>query len=120
MSNETDKRLTRKTELARNLRKKATPAERKLWAVLRNRQLGGFKFYRQFPIEPYIVDFCCRSKRLIIEIDGGVHVGRENDDQKRARYLEEKGYTIIRFNNNHVIYDINQVVEAIMNAIQIK
>ena len=60
-----------KTSLARQLRKNATRAERKLWHYLRFRSLGGFEFVRQEPIGPYVVDFVCREQRLVIEVDGG-------------------------------------------------
>jgi len=85
-----------------------------MWKVLRNRQLGGYKFYRQAPVGSYIADFCCRSKRLIIEIDGGVHVGREEQDREREEALRGLNYRIIRFTNDQVINDLNQVVEAIL------
>ena len=61
-------------ELARSLRKNSTNAERKLWQCLRKRQIGGYKFRRQLVIEPYIVDFVCLEKKLIVELDGGQHL----------------------------------------------
>ena len=68
-----------KTLLARRLRKHSTFAERKLWQYIRSRSLAGFKFVRQEPIGPYIVDFACREKRLVIEIDGGQHADNRGD-----------------------------------------
>lgn len=65
------------TQLTRSLRKHSTKAEQVMWKALRNRNLDNLKFYRQVPIGPYIVDFYNRSQKLIIEIDGGVHVGKE-------------------------------------------
>lgn len=59
--------------IARKLRKESTLQERKLWNILKNRQFYGFKFRRQFPIDKYVVDFVCESKKIILEIDGGQH-----------------------------------------------
>ncbi len=89
-----------------------------MWRVLRNRQLGGYKFYRQAPVGSYIADFCCRSKRLIIEIDGGVHVDREEQDEEREKALRELNYRIIRFTNDQVMDDLDQVVEEILISLK--
>src|SRR5580704_9047029 len=75
-----------KTRSARRLRKESTFAERRLWRQLRARSLSGFKFVRQEPIGPYIVDFACREKRLVIEIDGGQHADNRGD-AARDRWL---------------------------------
>jgi very-short-patch-repair endonuclease len=101
------------TNLARKLRKQPTRAEQIIWRTLRNNQLDGIKFTRQVPIDGFIVDFCCRSQKLIIEIDGEVHVGREREDHQREIYLEGLGYKILRFTNDQVMHDLNQVVEVI-------
>ena len=69
-------------------------------------------------INPYIVDFCCRSKRLIIEIDGDVHALREKDDLIREQFLRERGYRIIRFTNRQVLYDLDAVIIHILNALE--
>jgi very-short-patch-repair endonuclease len=69
---------------ARGLRREATDAERRLWSLLRNRQLGGFKFRRQVPIGPYIADFICFDRRLIIEADGGQHADSAYDEARDA------------------------------------
>jgi len=74
-----------------------TDAEQKLWQNLRNRQLGGFKFRRQHPIGPYIVDFVCLEKRIIVEADGGQHASDKNADISRDDYLKKKGYRVLRF-----------------------
>ena len=84
---------------ARTLRRHATEAENKIWYFLRNRRLKGYKFTRQHIIEPYIVDFICRDKKIIIELDGGQHAD-ENAvlyDQERTQYLEGQGYKVLRF-----------------------
>ncbi len=102
-----------KIEKARSLRREQTPAEGKLWAVLRNRQLDGAKFARQDPIGPYIADFCCRSKMFVIEIDGPTHEGREEYDAKRTEFLIGLGYRVIRFKNEDMFGDLGWVLDEI-------
>jgi len=103
--------------LARRLRNQSTKAEQIMWRVLRNRQLSGYKFYRQVPLGAYVVDFCCKSRQFIIEIDGGIHVGRETQDQEREKSLEKLGFQVIRFTNDQVNNDLNQVVEVIRSSL---
>ena len=81
-------------ELARNLRKNSTDAERKLWHFLRKRQICHCKFRRQVVIDPYIVDFACFEKKLIVELDGGQHLLQKTEDKLREKYLKKKGYSI--------------------------
>jgi very-short-patch-repair endonuclease len=90
--------------LARTLRRNQTDAERKLWSRIRNRQLLGFKFRRQFPIAPYIVDFVCAEARLIVELDGSQHRTAQEYDRKRSEYLMQCGYRVIRFWDNDVLW----------------
>ena len=99
---------------ARRLRRGQTDAERKLWFQLRDRRLNGLKFRRQMPVHSYIVDFCCESVRLIVELDGGQHDQRSPQDAKRTADLEAYGYLILRFWNNDVIGNIDGVVETIV------
>lgn len=101
---------------ARELRKNMTLQERKLWKFLRNRSVNNCRFRRQFPVGNYIVDFICREKRLIIELDGGQHNEDKNIiyDAKRTKFLENEGYKVIRFWNNDVDYNIEAVVEEIV------
>jgi len=73
----------RRVSRARSLRRALTPAESELWSKLRNRQLGGFKFARQEPIGPYYVDFVCRERRLIVELDGGQHAESATDQERQ-------------------------------------
>ena len=91
---------------ARQLRKSATQHERLLWRHLRNRQLQGWKFRRQHPVDRYIIDFYCPEARLAIELDGGGHnfANRESLDQKRTRFLASKNILVLRFWN----YQINR------------
>lgn len=99
------------------LRKELTPAERKLWALIRNDQLG-VNFRRQHAIGNYIPDFVCIKKKLIIELDGGQHVEQVEYDAERTKYLESQGYKVIRFWNNEVLNDINGVIRNIQFALE--
>jgi very-short-patch-repair endonuclease len=98
---------------ARNLRRRAAPPERILWSVLRSRRLGGLKFRRQEPIGPYIVDFCCRQPKLVVELDGMSHDDKQEDDELRTRWLKEQGYRILRLTN----WDVNEDIEAVARGI---
>ena len=104
-----------KTRLARQLRKNLTAAEQKLWRYLRLRSLGRFKFVRQEPIGPYIVDFVCREKRLVVEIDGGQHA-ESRCDVVRDHWLAEHRYRVLRFWNNEVLGNIEGVWDTIFAA----
>ncbi|HLX52694.1 MAG TPA: endonuclease domain-containing protein, partial [Aquella sp.] len=97
---------------ARQLRKNLTPAEIKLWQRLRRKQLAGLRFRRQVTIGKYIVDFICYEARLIIEIDGGQHNedAIAQYDRYRDKWLEAQGYKVIRFWNNEVLGQIENVL----------
>ncbi|MBN1814040.1 MAG: RecQ family ATP-dependent DNA helicase [Anaerolineae bacterium] len=101
---------------AREFRQPQTPAESKLWESLRDRQLGGFKFRRQHPIDRFIVDFYCAACRLVIEIDGDSHTEQDHKgyDLARTAWLNEQGYHVIRFPNHDVHRRIGAVLEAIL------
>lgn len=88
-----------------------------MWAALRNRRLGGIKFRRQYSIGDFIADFVCVEKKLIIEIDGGYHDAVPEKDVRRQRFLEARGYRVIRFWNEDVLDDVDSVVAAIAKAI---
>ncbi len=105
---------------AREFRQPQTPAESKLWASLRDRQLGGFKFRRQHPIDRFIVDFYCAACRLVIEIDGDSHAdqGQEEYDRARTVWLNEQSYHVIRFPNRDVHRHTDAVLEAILGECQ--
>ena len=100
---------------ARSLRREQTLAESKLWACLRNRQLGGVKFARQVPIGPFFADFCCRGAKIIIEIDGVTHETPEelSRDARRTAWLEAQRYRVIRFRNEDLMGDLDAVLERI-------
>ena len=99
--------------IARSLRRNSTDAERLLWQRLRNRQVDGLKFRRQAPIGPYVADFFCLKRNLIVEVDGGRHATAQDRDAARTAWLEARGYRVIRFWNNEVIGNIEGVVETI-------
>ena len=105
------------TNKARALRKNQTDVERLLWKHLRNRQLYGYKFRRQLPIEPFIADFACLELKLVIELDGGQHANQINYDNQRSLLLEQRGFKVIRFWNNEVIENTAGVLEALHLAI---
>jgi very-short-patch-repair endonuclease len=99
------------------LRKESTPAERKLWAVIRNDQLG-VNFRRQHAVGNYIPDFVCVQKKLIIELDGSQHLEQQEYDQERTNFLESLGYKVIRFWNNDVTNNIDGVILAVIYAME--
>ncbi|NVM23306.1 MAG: endonuclease domain-containing protein [Desulfobacterales bacterium] len=101
--------------LAKKLRKNMTDAERLLWRHLRNRELGGYKFRRQRPIGPYIVDFVCLEKKLVVEVDGGQHARQMESDSKRSDYLKETGYRVLRFWNNKVLRETESVLAVVLS-----
>jgi len=100
---------------ARALRHELTRSEKALWLQLRNRKLGGLKFRRQQPLDPYILDFFCADKRLVIELDGGQHdIPEEREyDEKRTAFLNNKGLEVLRFWNNQVRENLPWVLELI-------
>ena len=102
---------------ARALRSQLTDAEQVLWRHLRMRQLSGYKFRRQRPIGPYIVDFVCLQKKLVVELDGGQHAEQHNYDRSRDRWLIAQGFEVVRFWNDQVLTKTNDVVEAIFRAL---
>ena len=104
-------------QLARRLRKEQTDAEGKLWGLLRNRQLVGFKFRRQHPVGPHILDLCCSKRKLIIEIDGGQHAEQVSKEEERTVYLTRMGYRVLRFWNNEVLQQLDSVWEVIHVAL---
>ena len=104
-------------QLARSLRKNQTDAERKLWRCLRARELCGFKFRRQYPIAPYIVDFICVEKQLIVEIDGGQHATMTELDNRRTEFLNARGYRVLRFWNNEVLRQLDAVLARILDSL---
>ena len=101
--------------LSRELRKKGTLSEVLLWNALKGKQIKGYQFIRQKPIDEYIVDFFCSKLKLIIEIDGISHNEKSERDQIRQRKLESIGLSIIRFYEWDIRKDIRAVVQGIEN-----
>src|SRR6185295_331812 len=102
-----------KVRVERRLRRKATDAETTMWFALRDRRLGGFKFVRQEAIGTYVVDFICREKRLIVEVDGGQHADSARDRERDAN-LAAGGYQILRFWNLEVLRNLEGVLTTIL------
>jgi very-short-patch-repair endonuclease len=109
---ETNLKKRNKIAIAKKLRINFTGTEKYLWKYLRERQLEGFKFRRQHPIGKYIVDFINLERKIIIEVDGGQHL-ENNKDELRDKWLEEKGYEVLRFWDNEVLTNIEGVMESI-------
>jgi very-short-patch-repair endonuclease len=104
---------------ARYLRKNPTPAEKKLWRYLRNREFAGYKFRRQHPIGPYVLDFYWPAARLALELDGSGHcfsTGQEHDSARQA-FLAESGIRVLRFYNQQVYREFDGVLQAIWFAL---
>jgi very-short-patch-repair endonuclease len=103
---------------ARELRKNMTPAESRLWEALRHRQVLGYKFRRQAPIGPYIVDFVCFEKKVVVELDGVHHTQTVELDDERTRWLASQGFRVLRFVNSEVLQCMDNVKESIVRALQ--
>jgi very-short-patch-repair endonuclease len=100
-------------ETARRMRREQTPAEQVLWRHLRGRRMCNAKFRRQFPIGSYFVDFCSIERRLIIEVDGDQHAERFNEDEKRTSFLNSLEYRVLRFWNDQVLKNTDEVLAEI-------
>ena len=101
----------------RTLRHNVTEAERRVWQILRSRQMKGLKFRRQVPIGRYIVDFVCHEARLVVEVDGGQHDRSSPQEAERGRFLQNQGYRVLRFWNNEVLENLDGIHEKIADAL---
>lgn len=111
--------LRRKTvQLARELRQRQTPSEQLLWSQLQSHKLDGLKFRRQYPIGPFIVDFCAPSIRLIIEVDGGIHETQADHDAERQHAIESLGFHFLRLSADHIERDIASALTQIRQTIR--
>jgi very-short-patch-repair endonuclease len=106
------------TKRARELRTNSTDAERRLWQKLKRRQVAGVKFRRQQPIGPYIVDFVCLERRVVVEVDGGQHSEQLHQDERRSQWLESQGYRVLRFWNNDVLANTEVVAQTVLDAVE--
>ena len=102
--------------LAREMRGNPTPAEAALWAALSGKKKDGLRFRFQHPIGQFVLDFYCTSCKLALEVDGGVHDGRVEEDDARTRHLEGHQYQILRFRNEEVLLDLDSVLARILDA----
>ena len=107
-------------DYARGLRRRQTDAERRLWARLRDRRLMGAKFARQVPIGAYVVDFCCRELKVIVELDGGHHALQARSDTERTVFLEALGYRVLRFWNGDALANTDGVLQRIGQALAVR
>jgi very-short-patch-repair endonuclease len=109
-------------ERARQLRNNATAVERKLWYKLRALKISGPKFRRQVPIDHYIVDFACLSRRLIVEVDGATHATNEQieSDASRPRDLGDHGFKVLRFQNADIVTNIDGVMDEVVVALDVR
>jgi very-short-patch-repair endonuclease len=114
------RRAVDKLRLARNLRARATDAEGRLWYFLRSRHSAGAKFRRQHEFGPYILDFFCPARRIVIEVDGAEHLTPAGlaADVERTRYLESHGLRVLRFNDSEVLTETDRVMEAVQAALE--
>jgi len=115
--------MNKVTELCRELRNNPTAAEKLRWKELRRRNIGGEKFLRQYPIfvsqgygakSFYIADFYCAKHKLVIEVDGPIHLLKKEYDDNRDMVMAEWGFSVVRFTNDEIVGDINTVIEKIM------
>ena len=103
-------------QAARHLRKHLTPAEIRLWSALSRRKLAGLKFRRQHPVGQFIVDFYCPSCKLVIEVDGEIHLQQKAYDNARTEQLQSFGYRVLRFTNEEVLSDLQTVLAHIVQV----
>lgn len=109
----TPKIFGRAKELHRNM----SPAEAKLWSHLRAHRMGDVHFRNQHAIGNYIVDFCAPRRKLIIELDGSQHLEQQEYDEERTKYLEARGYRVLRFWNNDVMNNTEAVLQVIWSTL---
>ena len=112
-----NKRRPGATQKARFLRRSETEPEFRLWSDLRNRLLNEYRFSRQVPLGPYVCDFVCRARRLIVELDGAQHADSLHD-HKRTQWLNAKGYSLLRFWNREILTERRQVLDTILTALE--
>ncbi|MGV8933767.1 MAG: methionine--tRNA ligase [Gallionellaceae bacterium] len=107
-------------EFARKLRKEQTVPESLMWALLRDRRMGGAKFRRHHPVGSYVLDFFCIEANLAIELDGGQHAEAHTQDEKRSAFLKSQGIDVLRFWNNQVLAETEAVLENIWLELDVR
>jgi very-short-patch-repair endonuclease len=116
MQYETRRRAAETNRRVRQLRDGDNMAEAVIWNELKAKQLGGYKFLRQMPIGPYFADFVCRSRKLVVELDGSQHA--ESDyDRRRDAFMREQGYSVLRFWSGDAVKHTASVCETILAAL---
>jgi adenine-specific DNA-methyltransferase len=105
---------------ARRMRREPTAAELRFWYEVRDRRLGGLKFRRQYLIGPFIADFVCLERRLVVEIDGGQHADRVVRDTARDAFIAAQGFQVVRFWNHEVLTNMDGVARTILAAAGIR
>ena len=104
---------------SRELRQKMTLPEKILWQFLRGSTFAGLRFRRQHPIGRYIADFCCPAKKLIIELDGEYHANNRQEDKDRQDFLQEHGFRVLRFANEHVFDRIEWILQTVADELSL-
>ncbi len=107
-------------DFRRSLRHNQTDAERKIWNMVRQGQIEGLKFFRQYGVGSYVLDFYCPQKRIAIEVDGGQHAGEKQrlHDEKRTLFLAQHDIHVLRFWDNEVLLNIEGVWQKIQEAVK--
>jgi very-short-patch-repair endonuclease len=107
-------------EYAKQMRRNSTEAEEALWQRLKNKRVAGLKFRRQHPIDKFIADFYCHEKKLVIELDGDIHDQKEQTDLDKGRTetLNEFGIEVLRFKNEEILDNIEQVIKKILDVLK--
>jgi very-short-patch-repair endonuclease len=104
---------------AKVMRRTMPPAEALLWSRLKGKQLG-FKFRRQFVIEPYIADFACLTVKVVVESDGRSHVAKQEYDAERDEFLRSKGFLVLRFLDTEILRDADAVLRTILQECEVR
>ena len=105
-------------EKARQLRNKMTPEEELLWNKLKGKQICNVRFRRQHPVNIFIADFYCHTAKLVIELDGKIHLNNKEYDEERTQIMEELGLEVLRFNNSEINTKIEKIIERITEKVK--
>lgn len=109
----------RRTAKARSLRQPLPTAELIVWRAISNRQLGGYKFRRQHPIDRFFADFACVAAKLVVELDGPSHDRRRSQDEERTAVMEQCGWRVIRFTNAEIGADLERVLARLLAELRL-
>lgn len=102
--------------LAKHMRREPVATERLFWSAVRDRKLAGYKFRRQVLIGPYIADFVCAQRNLIVELDGPFHIDLR--DKVRDMYLRSRGYRVLRISNSEINNDVGAAMAKVLRALE--